>query len=206
MHRTKITLCTSSKLAVAAPEFGLVSLCLPKHWGHSCKCCASNVSEFSRRVVLTDTPLCPQGRTVPRSTKESTESSFTDSCCMLCISVTGLPLPFACYCWQYCRAYGSITSKSFLILPAQCASPWNCHCRVYSNNIKQHGSTWHFVSLALPRPCGPNPREEHPLCAKTSPNSNLPQPWASKHGQFCRNVDWLYLAVHFWFHSVQSER
>ncbi|CAL1171388.1 unnamed protein product [Cladocopium goreaui] len=23
------------------------------------------------------------------------------------------------------------------------------------------------------RPCGPNPREEHPLCAKTSPNSNL---------------------------------
>ena len=34
--------------------------------------------------------------------------------------------------------------------------------------------------LLLPRPCGPNLREEHPLCSKTSPNSNLPCPWPPK--------------------------
>ena len=42
------------------------------------------------------------------------------------------------------------------------------------------------------RPCGPNLREEHPLCSKTSPNSNLPCPWPRKSmspGQLQLNTD-----------------
>lgn len=66
------------------------------------------------------------------------------------------------------------------------------HSYDYKEKLREmpvYGNSWDFpereirymsgetrqmrVVLTDTPPCGPNPREEHPLCAKTSPNSNL---------------------------------